>query len=149
VFGAPCVQRKSSEHLFEKPTLVYPFITEQAYLYPVSTLCRVLEVSVSGYYDWLKREPSQHAREDGELAKEIHRLFYDYRQVYGSPRIQVELRERGLHCSRERTARLMREMNLLAKRKRTKPIGTKKLEFIPLLTCWVGISLRPLPIPNG
>jgi transposase InsO family protein len=81
---------------------------------------------VSGYYDWLKREPSQHAREDGELAKEIHRLFYEYRQVYGSPRIQVELRERGWRSSRERTARLMREMNLTARRKRNKPIGTRR-----------------------
>jgi putative transposase len=81
---------------------------------------------VSGYYDWLKREPSQHEREDGELAKEIHRLFYEYRQVYGSPRIQVELRARGLRSSRERTARLMREMNLVAKRKRNKPIGTRR-----------------------
>ena len=92
----------------------------------MSTLCRVLEVSVSGYYDWLSREPSQHTREDGELAQEIHRLFYEYRQVYGSPRIQVELRARGLRCSRERTARLMREMNLVAKRKRNKPIGTRR-----------------------
>jgi transposase InsO family protein len=81
---------------------------------------------VSGYYDWRGREPSQHEREDGALAREIHRLFYEYRQVYGSPRIQVELRERGLSCSRERTARLMREMNLVAKRKRNKPVGTRR-----------------------
>ena len=97
-----------------------------ASVYPVRTLCRVLEVSVSGDYEWLKREPSLHAREDGERAKEIHRLFYDCRQVYGSPRIQVELRARGLHCSRERTARLMRAMSLVAKRKRSKPIGTRR-----------------------
>jgi len=81
---------------------------------------------VSGYYEWRGREPSLHAREDGELAKEIHRLFYEYRQVYGSPRIHVELRTRGLRCSREHTARLMRERNLAARRKRTKPIGTKR-----------------------
>jgi len=81
---------------------------------------------VSGYYDWRGREPSQHEREDGELAKEIHRLFYVYRQVYGSPRIQVELRDKGIRCSRERTARLMREMNLVAKRKRNTPLGTRR-----------------------
>lgn len=89
-------------------------------------MCRVLEVSVSGYYDWLKREPSAHSREDGELAHHIHRIFYAKRQVYGSPRVHAELRAQGIHCSRERTARLMREMELVAKPKRNKPIGTKR-----------------------
>jgi putative transposase len=87
---------------------------------------RVLLVSVSGYYDWLRREPSAHSREDGELAKEIHRIFHAHRGVYGSPRVHVELREQGIRCSRERTARLRREMDLVAKRRRNTPIGTKQ-----------------------
>ena len=87
---------------------------------------RVMQVSGSGYYDWLNREPSAHEREDGELAKHILRIFHAKRGVYGSPRIQVELRELGLVCSKERTARLMREMDLAAKRKRNKPVGTKR-----------------------
>jgi putative transposase len=89
-------------------------------------MCRVLGISDSGYYEWREREPSAHEREDGELAKEIHRLFYANRGVYGSPRIQVELREKGWRCSRERVARLMREMELCAKARRNKPVGTKK-----------------------
>jgi putative transposase len=92
----------------------------------VSTMCRVLGVSVSGYYDWHKREPSAHEREDGELARQIHRIFYANRQVYGSPRIQIELRDQGIVCSKERVARLMREMELAAKVVRKKPIGTKR-----------------------
>lgn len=55
-------------------------------------MCRVLKVSVSGYYDWLKREPSAHSREDGELAQHIYRIFSANRQVYGSPRVHAELR---------------------------------------------------------
>lgn len=89
-------------------------------------MCRVLEISVSGYYDWLRREPSAHEREDGELAKHIQRIFHAHRGVYGSPRVHVELRTQGIRCSRERTARLMREMDLAAKRRRNKPIGTKQ-----------------------
>lgn len=81
---------------------------------------RVLEVSVSGYYDWLKRKPSAHTREDGELAQHIHRIFYANRQVY------AKLHAEGIHCSRERTARLMREMELVAKPKRNQPVGTKR-----------------------
>lgn len=104
----------------------YPFIEEHSQQYPVSTMCRVMQVSVSGYYDWLRREPSAHEREDGELAKQIHRIFYTHRQVYGSPRIHAELREQGIRCSRERTARLMRELDLAAKRRGKKPVGTKR-----------------------
>ncbi len=52
-------------------------------------MCRVLQVSVSGDSDWHKREPSRHEREDGELARQIHRIFYAKRQVYGSPRIHA------------------------------------------------------------
>jgi putative transposase len=89
-------------------------------------MCQVLHVSVSGYYDWRGREPSRHEREDGKLAIEIHRIFHAHRGVYGSPRVQVELREQGILCSRERTARLMREMDLVAKPRRNKPVGTRR-----------------------
>src|SRR5215472_4107658 len=89
-------------------------------------MCRVMQVSVSGYYDWRGREPSAHAREDGELARHIHRIFYANRGVYGSPRVHAELREQGIRCSRERTARLMREMELAAKARRSKPVGTQR-----------------------
>jgi putative transposase len=95
-------------------------------------MCRVLGVSVSGYYDWQERGPSHHEREDGEIAKEIHHIFHAHRGVYGSPRVQVELRARGIRCSRERTARLMREMDLAAKRRRNKPIGTKRRKGAPV-----------------
>ncbi|GHP01195.1 transposase [Reticulibacter mediterranei] len=89
-------------------------------------MCRILGVSVSGYYDWHKREPSAHEREDGELAKLIHRIFYANRGVYGSPRVHMELRDQGVRCSKERVARLMREMELGAKRQRNKPVGTTR-----------------------
>jgi putative transposase len=86
----------------------------------------VLGVSLSGYYDWRGREPSPHEREDGELAKEIHRIFFAHRGVYGSPRVHAERREQGISCSPERTARLMREMELCAKAKGNKAVGTKR-----------------------
>ncbi len=63
--------------------------------YPVTTMCRALEVSVSGYYAWRKREPSQHCREDAELADKICVVFQSNRCVYGSPRIHAELQAQG------------------------------------------------------
>lgn len=57
--------------------------------YPVTVMCQVLEVSVSGYYAWRTREPSQHSREDAELAEQITAAFQRNRCVYGSPRIHA------------------------------------------------------------
>ena len=75
-------------------------------------LCQTLEVSQSGYYARIRREPSQHCREDARLSADIQQIFVEHRQVYGgacgSPRIQAVLKARGISCGRKRVARLMR-----------------------------------------
>jgi len=75
-------------------------------------MCEVLEVSVSGFYAWRKREPSQHSREDAKLGQQVKAAFQASRQVYGSPRIHAELKALGVACARKRVARLMREQGL-------------------------------------
>lgn len=92
--------------------------------YSVTVMCEALEVSVSGYYAWCKREPSQHSREDAELAEKITTTFQKKRCVYGSPRIHAELHAQGIHCARKRVARLMRERELVAKRPRHRTVTT-------------------------
>jgi putative transposase len=94
----------------------YQFIAEYQQEYPITTMCRVLSVSVSGYYAWRKRTPSLHSREDAQLAEKVKKAFQDNRCVYGSPRVHAELRAQGLHCARKRVARLMREQGLCAQR---------------------------------
>ncbi len=81
-------------------------------MFPVSSMCRVLEVSTSGYYAWLKREPSPRAREDAVLTERIREAHMRSRETYGSPRIHAELREDGVRVGRKRVARLMRAHGL-------------------------------------
>jgi transposase InsO family protein len=91
----------------------------------VTLLCKVLEVSVSGYYASRHRPVSQHQREDARLAAEIQHLFLENRQVYGSPRLHVALRKQGWRCGRKRVVRLMQTLGLCAKaRKPRKPVTT-------------------------
>jgi putative transposase len=78
-------------------------------------MCWILDVSVSGYYAWKKRPLCARKREDGELTKRITHAFTTHRRVYGSPRIQVELRAEGIRCGRNRIARLMRQAQLCAR----------------------------------
>lgn len=75
----------------------------------VRYLCEWLGVSSSGYYDWLKREPSQSAKEDIELLERIRNIHTKSRQAYGSPRIHKSLKQSGIHVGKNRVARLMRE----------------------------------------
>lgn len=83
---------------------------------------------MSGFYAWRKREPSQHRREDAELAQKIKGAFQNNRCVYGSPRIHAELQAQGIRCARKRVARLMRELELVAKRPRHRTVTTKSEE---------------------
>lgn len=81
----------------------------------MTLLWRVLEVSVSGYYAWRKRQPSRRRQEDEELSKLIQCVHVESRQRYGSPRIHAELQAQGIRCGRKRVARLMRQGGLRGK----------------------------------
>jgi putative transposase len=93
--------------------------------YPVTVMCRVLEVSVSGFYAWRQREPSRHSREDAILAEKVKTAFQHNRCVYGSPRIHADLHAQGISCARKRVARLMREQGLVAELPRHRIVTTK------------------------
>ncbi len=90
----------------------------------VETMCRALEVSVSGYYAWRKREPSPRQQTDAILLEEIRRIQQDGRGLYGSPRIHGALQKKGIVCSRKRVARLMRQHGLNSRRRQKRRIGT-------------------------
>ena len=82
-------------------------------VYPVRTMCRVLGVSPSGYYAWLKREPSERSVANAELLERIREIHEWSDGTYGSPRIHEELRKtQGIGVGMKRVARLMVEAGL-------------------------------------
>ena len=92
----------------------YEFIKAHRDQYSVHTMCRVLEVAPSGYYEWLKQPISSRAQEDARLLRLIRAAFSASQGIYGAPRIFLDLREAGETCSKHRVARLMRVNNLRA-----------------------------------
>jgi putative transposase len=79
----------------------------------VTTMCRVLGVSPSGYWAWSHRPPSARAQADAALTTRISQIHERSRGTYGAPRVQAELRfEDDLRVGRKRVARLMRAANL-------------------------------------
>ena len=71
-------------------------------MYPVTTMCRVLEVSTSGYYAWLKRSPSKRAVADAALTEMISEIHTMSAGAYGAPMIHADLADRGIHVGRKR-----------------------------------------------
>jgi len=78
-------------------------------------MCRVLDVSASGYYQWTQRPESNRSIETRIVKEAIQTIHKENREIYGSPRIAVCLQEQGFQCSRPRTARLMRSMGIRSK----------------------------------
>lgn len=104
----------------------YQFIEQHKQGFPVVVMCRVLDVSESGFYAWRKRPACQRSREDAQLTQEIHQVFDQHQGRYGAPRIYRELKDWGRKISRKRVARLMREAELFAKRKRRRALTTRR-----------------------
>jgi putative transposase len=77
-------------------------------------MCRVLEVSVGGFYNWLKRPPSAREQEDGTIAARIVEIYQQHKGRYGSPRIHQQLRDEGIRVGRKRVIRLMKQAQLAA-----------------------------------
>ena len=96
----------------------YRFIAEARADYPVRQLCAVLQVSASGFYDWLKRTPSRRAQANAALSARIRQVHERSRQTYGYLRVHAELHANGERVGKHRVARLMRQLQLKTKGRR-------------------------------
>ncbi len=95
--------------------------------FPLRAMCRVLGLSPSGYYDWLRRPPSDRARRDAELEARIAKIWTGSGETYGRPRIHAALRAEGERVGQKRVGRLMRGLEIEgATRRRFKTATTKR-----------------------
>ena len=97
----------------------YRFIAAEKAYYPVSLLCRVLDVSGCSFYAWLQRGPSARARADQQLLQQISTIHRASRGTYGAPRVHAELRDdHGVRAGRKRIARLIQAAGLVGRHRR-------------------------------
>ena len=84
----------------------------------MEVMCRVLEVSRSGYYAWRGRAPSVTAERQVALTEQIRQVHAASRKIYGAPRVHRELRQAGVRCARGTVAKLMRKAAIRSKMQR-------------------------------
>jgi transposase InsO family protein len=89
-------------------------------------MCAVLQVSVSGFYDWLKRRPSRRSQANASLSQRIRQVHERSRQTYGYLRVHAELCASGERVGKHRVARLMRQMGLQTKGRRRFRVTTQR-----------------------
>lgn len=90
----------------------FQFIDAERANHPVARLCRVLEVSRSGFYAWQGRPPSARSGSDRQLAMRIGEAHEQSRRTYGAPRIHAVLARAGTQVARKRVARLMKQAGI-------------------------------------
>lgn len=93
----------------------FAWIEERREEYPLTVLCHVLNVSRSGYYAWIKRQPSVTENRRNELVAQIRTVHTEVKQRYGSPRLTIELQSRGIRCCVNTVAKLMKCQGIRAK----------------------------------
>jgi putative transposase len=101
-------------------------VSENRARYPIAVMCRVLDVSPSGYYAWVKRPPSLRAVTDAALTAKLHAAHAASNGTYGAPRLQIDLAEAGIRVGRKRVARLMRNTGLVGVSRRKSTVTTMR-----------------------
>lgn len=110
----------------------YAFIREHEGEFKVVTMCRVLEVSTSGYYDWRSRNPSQRALRRIVLDEAIADVFHSHKGRAGSPRVWRELVALGFEVGEDFVAERMRAQGLRAKARRKFKATTNSNHNLPV-----------------
>jgi len=98
----------------------------------VALMCRVLDVSRSGYYDWRNRPPSARAQANQRLTADIRRIHQEHKGRVGAPRITRHLREEGQRVGKNRVAHLMSSEGLRAKAARKYKATTNSNHTLPV-----------------
>ncbi len=100
--------------------------------YLVSLMIRVLEVTRSGYYAWLRREPSKHTKEDARLKLEIKAAHKRTRESCGPERLQADLADNGVKVGVCRIKRLRKEMGIRCKQVKKFKATTNSKHSLPV-----------------
>ena len=122
----------------------FDFIEAEKAHYPVTLLCRVLDVSRSGFYASRGRLASASALRRDRLIEQIRIAFALHKSRCGSPRLSDELKAKGFACNRTYVAHLMRKSNLRAVRtKRFRPTAHQDQTVTPNILARQFIQSKP------
>ncbi len=115
----------------------YAWIYQMRVTYPVSLVCEVLEVSASGYFNWLRRRHSSRSgppvrHSDEAVLAHIRAIYAEVKAEYGWPRMHKELLARGIRVGKDRVRKLMQQHGIKARTKRKFVVTTDSRHSLPV-----------------
>ncbi len=130
------IAKKDNSHLLKKPGMKFEIIKTNRSKYPVEKMCKILNVSRSGFYKWLKKSPINN---NLVLMALIKTIYEKSRRTYGYLRITEALRKRGLFVNKKKVARIIHEMGIFGLQiKRFRPKTTISNHNYPISPNLVG-----------
>ena len=110
----------------------YSFIRQHRGQFRLASMCRVLRVSKSGYFAWLKRPEGARAKANRALLTRIKAAHAQSRHTYGRRRVHAALQAQGVACGKHRVGRLMRSVGLQGRRRRAFRATTNSQHSFPV-----------------
>ena len=96
----------------------YAWIRRHRKQFPVAVMCRSLEVSTSGYYDSVKRNPCPQLVRRSSIAQTVAVSYFESNRVYGYRKVYKDLAAESIVCCEETVRRIMRDIGLFSRIKR-------------------------------
>ena len=96
--------------------------------YTITAMCEWLDVSTSGYYEWLDRPDSATTQRRALLSLLVKKAFDDSDETYGSRRIHAQLLRWGQHCTPDLVRGLLRDLGLMPCQPRPSRRGLTKAD---------------------
>jgi putative transposase len=122
----------------------FRFIAAEKAHHPISVMCRMLDVSPSGFHAWQHRAPSDRQLSDAWLTEQIAQIHHANRGVYGAPRVHSELRlAHGIRVGRKRVERLMRQAGLSGLVPKRRGRTTIRVPGVRVADDLIGRQFRP------
>ncbi|HSN22621.1 MAG TPA: IS3 family transposase [Methylomicrobium sp.] len=126
------IPKKGHSLLRERIGLRFSFIDNEKKAYPLNVLCKVMQVSRSGYYHWKKRGPSAREQERTQLIPRVRGLHQESKATYGSRRIAQELKALGFRCGKHKAGTLMKLAGVAAKQRKRFKATTDSNHQLPV-----------------
>nr|CBX27972.1 Insertion element IS600 uncharacterized 31 kDa protein [uncultured Desulfobacterium sp.] len=124
--------KKGRGLLCQRVDVRYDFIRQQQKAYPITVLCRVMEASRSGYYQYLKTDHNIKIDKDFELMSKVRQINGETRGAYGSRRTSERLRSQGHDVGRYRARSLMKKAGVSVKHRKKFRITTDSKHNLPV-----------------
>ena len=110
----------------------YSWIKKERKSYPFTLWCRVLQVSTSGYYDWVGRAPSPQQQRRNAIGQAVARSHFESYQIYGYRKVWEDLAEQEIACCEETVRRALQDLGLFSRIKRQFVVTTDSNHPYPI-----------------